>query len=187
MILRLFLAVTAFFFTTASIKAQSQKLPIDNGTMVYSYKRVPIIDSDGRSIIPNIAFLVEAVSDSADVIEFSLEKRIAVPFEVKSMFDWQNVNPIMSFRNAVGYIGEYTQNELAHTVYVIHLVDENCGVQVICDATSQVLPLCNSEFLKLIRSLKTTSHDPRRTKTTTVNASDLNEFEFRKIEPNSPK
>jgi hypothetical protein len=141
----------------------------ESGLRVFSYKRTPILDKDSTSIIPNIAFLVEQVDTGTDIVVYSMQKRIAMPFEVDKVYSHDDSNAIIRHPYAIGYKGHYTQKGLEHTIYIVHLIDENWGVQIICDATSDVFPKCDSEFLKFLRSIKSHAPSIRKVESDTIN------------------
>jgi hypothetical protein len=177
-----------FSFVSQFVISQPQKLPgtqiafqlsnaewaladtmeTESGMRVYAYKRTPILDKDSTSIIPNIAFLVEKVDTGADIIEYSMQKRSAMAFDVEKVFNYLDNDPIIHHRYAVGYKGHYAQQGLEHTIYVVHLIDENWGMQIICDATTDVFPQCEPEFLKFLRSIKSLAPSSRKVESNTV-------------------
>ncbi|HEY3874884.1 MAG TPA: hypothetical protein VGM92_05375 [Candidatus Kapabacteria bacterium] len=138
------------------------------GMRIYSYKRAPITDSEGRNIIPNIACLIEKVPKETDIVEYSAEKRGQVPFDVKEVYSSLDSNAVIHHPYAVAYKGTYTRDDLEHTVYVVHLIDENWGVQIICDATTEVFPICQPEFLKFLRSIRSSAKSNRTMEQHTV-------------------
>ena len=126
-----------------------------NGKHIDFYKREAIIDSNGRQIIPNISIITEEVGDSADVILFSAQKRVSVPFEVDEVFSHDSEKAILHYGYAVGYRGSYTdQNALLHSVYVLHLINGTTGVQIIMDITADLFDEFGEEFRTCISSIK---------------------------------
>ena len=124
--------------------------------LVYIYKREPITDSQQRKVVPNIAFIIEEVQDSTDIIIYSLNKRMNAPFEINQVFTHEGSNSKINLSYAIGYKGTYhDKSEIEHTVYVIHIINNNKGVQVILDMTSEVFVKYEKEFLKTMKSLHT--------------------------------
>lgn len=124
-----------------------------NGFKVYIYKREPIIDKDNRSIIPNIGFLIEDINDdSLDVVNFSIIKRSATPFEVKEVFIHGDKR--LDFENAIAYKAIYKDKIGDHTIFVVHLINNKKGVQIIMDVLTVVFPEIEKEFLIALKSLK---------------------------------
>ena len=133
-----------------SLKNKQEK----NNLTIYFYKRVPITDNESRQVIPNISFIVETVPDTTDIVVYSMQKRSVVPFDIKEVFTYQDKNPKINHKYAIGYKGTYTdKGGLPHTVYIVHLINKDKGVQVFFDATTEVFPFCESEFLKAMRSI----------------------------------
>lgn len=121
----------------------------------YIFKRQPVRDEDGQLIIPNIAFLIEEVSDSMDVIQFSLIKRMSVSFDIDEVLSHVSEDPVFSLKNAIGYKGSYTdENGLLHRVYILHVIYNGYGGQIIMDMTDSVFLEYEDEFLKCLGSLK---------------------------------
>ncbi len=128
----------------------------ESGNMlIYFYKRAPITDSAGRNVIPNISFILEDVDEEMDVVTYSAMKRSNVPFEVQDVFTHNDKSRDLKFKNAVGYFGKYNDDAgLSHSVYVVHLINNGKGVQLICDITSELFQEYGSEFESVIRSLE---------------------------------
>jgi hypothetical protein len=122
-----------------------------NGMVIYVFKRDPISDSSGRSIIPNFAVVVETIDPKTDIVEYSINKRANNAFHVTSMFTHED--GIITYVNAVGYKGTYT-DALTHTVYVVHAIHGNKGFQVILDTTAETFPAMEAEFLAILHSLR---------------------------------
>jgi hypothetical protein len=124
-----------------------------NGFIIYTFKRDPIRDSSERNIIPNVAVVIENVDPKMDVVTYSVNKRGNAAFDVDKMFI--HGDGIIDFVNAVGYQGSYIdQNNLKHTVYVIHAINGDKGIQIIMDTTTETFPSIDPEFRKILRSLR---------------------------------
>ncbi|HEV2482180.1 MAG TPA: hypothetical protein VGS79_21090 [Puia sp.] len=124
-----------------------------NGFIIYVFKREPIQDSAERSIIPNVAVVIENVDPKMDVVTYSVTKRGNGAFDVDKMFI--HGDGIIDFVNAVGYQGSYTdQNNMKHTVYVVHAINGDKGIQIIMDTTSDTFPSIDPEFRKILKSIR---------------------------------
>ena len=124
-----------------------------NGFVVYAFKRDPIQDSAGRSIIPNVAVVIENVDPKMDVVTYSVNKRGNAAFDVDQMFI--HGDGIIDFANAVGYKGSYTdQNNMKHIVYVVHAINGDKGIQIIMDTTADTFPSIDPEFRKILKSIR---------------------------------
>ena len=165
--------IVALLFSTLMISASAQnkkikeadlsfKLPNEkwelkdsqkaNGKVVYFYKREPIIDSKNRSIIPNISFIIEDVDKSTDVVLYSAQKRLSAPFDVKEVFTYED--SLINYKNAIGYKGIYSdKNGIEHTVFVIHLINEDKGVQIFFDITTELFSEYEDEFITTMQSI----------------------------------
>lgn len=119
-----------------------------------SFQRKPIIDDSGRSVSPNISFITEEIGDSMNVIMFSAYKRSKVPFNVEEVFSHDFEGSPLKYKNAIGYVGNYTEGPFKHIIYVIHLKDGESGVQVIMDITESLFEEYRKEFEKSISSIK---------------------------------
>lgn len=60
----------------------------------------------------------------------------------------------IKFGNAIRYKGTYQDNGTEHTIYIVHLINMDKGVRVICDIASALFPKYESEFLKTLISIK---------------------------------
>ena len=138
-----------------------------NGWTIYSYKREPIIDSEGRYVIPNISFMVEKIPDTIniDVIKYSVYRRGLFPAKTIGMFTGEGENsgpkyentlssPKMQYKNTVGFIGVYKDGAGEHTVYLNFLLNKQNGVMVIMDMTSELFRKYQKEFNDGLWSIK---------------------------------
>ncbi len=125
-----------------------------NGVIVYLFKRDVVTDSSNRQIIPNIGVIIENVPDQTDVITYSLEKRTQTPFDVLETFIHGDRR--LNYKNAVAYKGTYTDaDSLLHTIYVVHAINKNKGMQIVLDTTAQTFAEIEEEFISVLRSLRT--------------------------------
>ncbi len=131
------------------------------GWTIYSYKREPIIDSEGRSIIPNIAFIVESIPDTVtiDVMQYSIHRRGQFPAKTIGMFSGEGGNsdpkyekqnaagmPKMQYKNAMGFKAIYKDMAGEHSIYLVFLLNKHKGVTVIMDMTSELFEKYGKEF-----------------------------------------
>ncbi len=125
----------------------------NNSRAVYIFKREAIIDNSNTQIIPNIAVIIEDVDENTDVIEYSIVKRTKTPFDVSETFIHGDGK--LNYKNAVGYKGTYKdQRSILHTIYVVHAINKNKGIQLILDTTSETFAEIDPEFLAVLKSLK---------------------------------
>ncbi len=130
------------------------KKDLGNGRCAYTYKRNSIINKDGVNVIPNIGIITETVPKDIDLIEYTAKKRIDVPFQVLDVFANDAKGSNLTCENSIGYKGYYNGRTTKHIIYVIHLINNNCGVQIIMDATEDVIIDCEGEFIEVMKSLK---------------------------------
>jgi hypothetical protein len=124
-----------------------------NGYIIYTFKRDPIQDSADRSIIPNVAVVIEKIDPKMDVVTYSVNKRANNAFHVDQMFF--PGEGMIDLVNAVAYKGSYIdQNHLNHTVYVVHAINGDKGIQIIMDTTTETFPLIDPEFRQILRSIR---------------------------------
>ncbi len=127
----------------------------NNKTTAHYYKRAPIIDSMNREVFASFAFVTEPVGRKMDLVSYSLAKRMAVPFDVIEVFTFNDKPDLLNYKYAIGYKGTYTDKiGISHTVYIVHLINNKTGVQLICDITTELLPRCENDFRTVISSLK---------------------------------
>jgi len=120
------------------------------GTNIYTYKRESVLNKDNILIIPNITFIVEDIPDNIDIIRYSILKRENVPFKVIETFT--NNDKRLNFKNAVAYKAIY-KDPFEHTIYIIHLINNHKGIQVIMDITSDSFKEYENEFIKTMQSI----------------------------------
>jgi hypothetical protein len=88
-----------------------------------------------------------------DVVTYSVNKRASGAFDVTKMFTHDD--GIINYINAVGYKGTYSdQGSLNHTVYVVHAINEDKGLQIIMDTTTDTFPTIDTEFLQILKSIR---------------------------------
>ncbi|PJX22779.1 hypothetical protein CAP47_07065 [Psychroflexus sp. S27] len=119
--------------------------------IIYTYKRDVILDSAGREIDPQITFIIEPVGSNADVIQYSIVKRMATPFDLVDMFTHED--GYMKFKNGVGYQGKYFDRGLEHRIYIVHGINNKMGITLVMDTTEEVSDIVAPEFQKCLSTL----------------------------------
>jgi hypothetical protein len=118
------------------------------------YKHKGIKDDQGRNIIPNMAIIYERLPEPTDAIRYSIAKRIGQPYDVKAVRSWQD--GFLTHKSGVGYEATYNDPQvrgLLHKVFVAHMVNEQTGVQVICDCTEGVFPKTEADMRQFVKSV----------------------------------
>jgi hypothetical protein len=124
-----------------------------NGFVIYVFKRDPILDSADRNIIPNAAVVIEKIDSNTDIVTYSVNKRSRGFFSVTDMFNHEDGT--INYINAVGYKGTYIDGaSLSHTVYVVHAINQDRGLQIILDTTTETFPTIDAEFLQILKSVR---------------------------------
>lgn len=118
---------------------------------VLMFKSNPIQDSSGYKIQPVISFIVETVQDSTNIISYSIQKRMQINFKVLKVLKVED--GYFDFPNSIGYEGEYSNEEIKHKVFIVHMIYNNIGVQIICDSTESVINVVEMEMKKFIKSV----------------------------------
>ena len=121
------------------------------GNYVLLFKHIPIQDSLGREIQPVMAFIVESVPDSLDVINYSIVKRSHTRFTVDKVLTFDK--GYFSHRNTVGYEGSYSNGEIKHRVLIAHMRQAAVGLQVICDSTDGVYLRVENDMRQFVHSI----------------------------------
>ena len=154
----LFATDSTYLFKEANIKIDIsdsvwhlQPRQEQNGYVIYVFKRDPVVDSAGRNIIPNVAVVIEDVNPKMDIVSYSVVKRGKCGFDVDKMFI--HGDGIIDFVNAVGYKGSYA-DKMEHTVYVVHAINGNKGIQIIMDTTKETFPVMDPEFRRILKSIR---------------------------------
>lgn len=121
-----------------------------SGGYLLMFEHKPIKDDKGRSIKPVMAVICEPVKDKSDVINYSIRKRLQVPFDVKIVMTPQRGD--FTYPNSVGFEGEYERGVL-HKVLIGHMRHQEVGVQIICDSTDGVYGKVESDMRNFLRSV----------------------------------
>ena len=172
--MKTFIAVVFAFFGFVCIAAAQESFSAHGSTVTYTrpdpaqwnlvhngmdaksnafllmFEHSPIKDAEGREIKPVIAAICEPVTDSSDVIMYSIRKRSQVPFDVKKLLTPQGGD--FTHKNSAGYDGEYNRG-VVHKVIVGHLRHQGVGVQVICDSTDGVYDKVEADMRGFLRSI----------------------------------
>jgi hypothetical protein len=129
------------------------------GQVSYIFKRNPITDDQGNAIIPAIMVFVEdAKKYEKDVTLYSITKRL--PFRSKGLkidttLIQSNKNYPLTYKNAYFMKASYTENGLAHILYMIHIINnDDKGIQIYLDMTTAITDKYEQEFWTTIRSIK---------------------------------
>ena len=160
LVLLMFASLAEQKIEIASLKFQMDdenwKLAFDNQNgnfNTFIYKRKPIVDAEGTKVIPSLSFIVESVVPGSNVITFSAQKRMQVPFEVTKVISHESGE--LSLKNAVGYFGEYKdRNGAKHKVYVVHAIYGDKGIQILGDITKSIESQIDGEMLAMLKSIE---------------------------------
>lgn len=99
--------------------------------------------------------ITEKVQDSANVIKFSINKRLSASFEVIEMIDSDQEDAILKYGYAIGYKGDFTDaDSIKHSLYIIHLINRTTGVQIIMEITDELFKDYGKEFRSVIQSIR---------------------------------
>jgi hypothetical protein len=118
---------------------------------VLMFKHTPIKDAQGRDIEPAMAIVSEPVTDGSDVVAYSALKRTTTPFTVKKLLTPQDGS--LTYKNGVGYEGEYTRGDVLHKVFIAHMRHKDAGIQMICDSTDGVYSHVEQDMRDFLRSI----------------------------------
>lgn len=134
----------------ASWRLVKNEMDPKSNIFLLMFEHNPIEDSQGRRIRPVIALICEPVKDSSNVVEYSIRKRVHVPFNAKAMLTPQKGH--FRYPASVGYEGEYDKGVL-HKVFVAHMRHKDVGVQIICDTTEGVYGKVEADMRSFLRSV----------------------------------
>ncbi len=132
----------------------SEKFDVSRNVGSIIYTRDSIIDDDGNPIAPVIAIIYEKLdSDSIDAILYSLNVRMrpGLSFKIDSIHAATDFN--MKYLNGVVYDAYYIKGGYKHEVFVVHMVKDTIGIQIICDSTESIYSKVMNDMLKFIRSV----------------------------------
>jgi hypothetical protein len=123
------------------------------------YKRNPVVDSRGDSVIAAIMLYSENASAyKKDVALFCSKKMQPLTdkgVKAEKMLNWQHKDYPLSMKNAIFVKGTYTAQDLDHVIYMIYIIDKHDnGLQIYLDMTREIEKTYGNEFWDVIRSLK---------------------------------
>ena len=87
-----------------------------SGKYLLMFQHKPIKDAEGRDVEPVMALVSESVTDSSDIVTYSIHKRTQVPLEVKKLITYKDGG--FTYQNAVGYEAEYTRKGIRRSSYL---------------------------------------------------------------------
>lgn len=125
----------------------------------YIFKRNPVIDDNGRSIIPAI------IVKYADAKEFkgsvkAFSDKMSAPFlqngmQIDKVLLPTNIDYPIKFKNSLFIKAHYTQQGVGHILYLIYIINKNnIGIGVFMDMTQSLVAKYGTEFLDVIGSIK---------------------------------
>src|SRR6478609_198240 len=116
------------------------------------FKRAALTDTSGNEIIPNIAVISEEVDASMDVVSYSIRLRNKTGFNVTHALTSADLK--CPCKNLIAYQGTYSDRKgFSHTIYVIYIIKNNVGIQIVLDTTTDLFPKCDKEFRKFMKSI----------------------------------
>lgn len=131
----------------------------NEGITQYIFKRNEIIDPDGRKVVPAIMLYIEDATEyKGDATVYSISKR--TPFmekgiKIETTLIQSDKNYPLSFKNGYFMKATYSSEGLDHILYMIHLItDDDIGVQIYMDMTTDIAGEYESEFWTTIKSLR---------------------------------
>lgn len=120
----------------------------------FYYERDAIENSEKIKIVPSISFIVEDIDESMSLLAFTKAKNEQAKFYINKVFTNKDNEKLLNIDSAVGYRGIYfDKSNFEHTVYIIHFKNNQKGVQIVFDITSDVFTKLDDEFIKVMRSL----------------------------------
>jgi hypothetical protein len=126
----------------------------DKGETFYNYVRKPVTDNEGRLIIPTITFITEKIPLNVDIAKFADKQKANAPFKITEEFNNKNVIKKIKINNAIGWKCLYSQDNVAHTIYFVHLINKDKGIQVLMDITSELFEKYENEFIDAMLSIR---------------------------------
>ncbi|MGB8980389.1 MAG: hypothetical protein WCC12_00785 [Anaerolineales bacterium] len=127
---------------------------LDAGRQAYIFYRNSIIDSDSKSEYPRIAILFETIPGEVDVKTYSedtLAKGHGANIVIDQILDPRELG--LSIDTALAYKSSYIFESVEYTQYVIHVVYETTGIEIIMDSQTEMFANFDSEFLYFLKEL----------------------------------
>ena len=125
----------------------------------YIFKRTPVTDAQGDSIIPAImVFVDDAKEYKKDVTLYSINKRAPIMskgVKIDSTLIQSDRDYPLTYKNAFFMKASYTEKGLDHILYMIHIINkDDKGIQIYLDMTKGIADKCEDEFWTTIQSIK---------------------------------
>src|SRR5204862_1863215 len=110
-------------------------------------------------IVPAIMIFIEDASKyNQDVTNYSIAKRLQFQgkgITVDKILIQENEEFPLSYKNSYLTMCSYTDNELDHILYMVHIINnDNKGIQIYMDMTKELAEKYSSEFWTAIKSIK---------------------------------
>lgn len=129
------------------------ELNADQSKGVIMFKHTAIKDSKGRSIEPGIIVNYERVKQKLDPKQYSVKALYDKKF--KPNREYLGGYPLFSSdRHAAVYKGNYTRDDIKHSVVLGYLLFDSIGIEIIGDATEEVFPTVKAEMLQFIKTFR---------------------------------
>lgn len=132
-----------------------------NSKVMYHFRRDPIMDNQGRKIIPNLAIFIEDIPEGLGVVEYSVIVRTQEFFQ--TLKDIAYKPGLFGEIGGVGHVATYTDPEgIIHKIVFFCTVYEQKGIKIILDGTDTVFDDLKDEYDSILQSLKIVSAERRK-------------------------
>jgi hypothetical protein len=131
----------------------SDDMPADNAKGRLVFKHKPIKDSKNRPVEPLIAILYEKVTEDIDVIQYSAGILGEKPFKIDKKL-LGGFPDFSSDKHSVVFRGNYIRENVGHKILLGYILCNKIGLEIICDATDETFSKVESDFNKIIKSLR---------------------------------
>ena len=127
--------------------------PGNKGVLMFKHKAMDVKCSDCK-VEPIIAVLYEVVSDSIDAVEYSANYLGTKPYQLD--YSLLGGYPEHSGdKQSVVFDAKYVRDEVEHTIILTYITNNNFGIEIICDSTTEAFPLVEDQMRTFVKNFST--------------------------------
>lgn len=125
----------------------------NKGVLMFKHKPIDVKCSD-CTVEPIIAVLYESVSDSIDAVEYSVNNLGTKPYQLD--YTLLGGYPEHSGdKQSVVFDAKYVRDEVEHAVILTYITNNNFGIEIICDRTTEAFPIVEEQMRTFVKNFST--------------------------------
>jgi len=127
---------------------------IGTGREVYIFYRNDIVDTDSKNEYPRITLIFETVLGEVDIKTYSedtLAKGHGADIVINQTINTKEFG--LNLDSAVAYKGSYIFEGVEYTQYIVHVVYQTTGIEIIMDSETESFASFDPDFLFFLKNL----------------------------------